>query len=224
MNEGHEKRGETVTGDTSVILSFHTLFEDITLNKRGHVERTQSVWRPLHPRLRPGVRGGGHRADRPAGGAAAARAGAGTWRSGGAGVRRERSSACSDQRPPCRRRRRSCCKTRLRSRWASVCCRASRRGGCGGFSCGGGGDGATTDSGSTPRASQDASERCRQLAAETVLLLVQRAPVSVLSLLPYAVPVLHERLVRAPSSATAPPEPSEARAAAGAGATQLHRR
>ncbi len=57
---------------------------------------------------------------------------------------------------------------------------------------------------------QDSSERCRQFAVETLLLLLGRAPGAVLSLLPYAVPVLRERLVRAERGAP-PPEPSEAR-------------
>ena len=59
--------------------------------------------------------------------------------------------------------------------------------------------------------SQDGSERCRQTAAEAALSLVQRAPVAALALLPYAVPVLHERLV--PVGA-ARPDASEARLAA----------
>jgi hypothetical protein len=61
----------------------------------------------------------------------------------------------------------------------------------------------------TRRLRQDAAERCRLLAVESVLLLVQHAPAAVLSLLPYAVPVLRERLLR-PRGACCP-EPSEAR-------------
>ena len=57
---------------------------------------------------------------------------------------------------------------------------------------------------------QDGSERCRQVAAEATLALLQRAPVAALALLPYAVPVLRERLVH---DGAARPEPSEARPA-----------
>jgi hypothetical protein len=56
---------------------------------------------------------------------------------------------------------------------------------------------------------QDASERCRQLAVEAVLLLLARAPAAVLTLLPYAVPVLRERLARTRGAGFA--EPSEVR-------------
>jgi len=48
------------------------------------------------------------------------------------------------------------------------------------------------------------------VAAEAVVCLVQRAPVSALALLPYAVPLLRERLV---PDGTARPETSEARPA-----------
>lgn len=57
---------------------------------------------------------------------------------------------------------------------------------------------------------QDTSERCRQLAVETLLLLLERAPAAVLPLLPYTVPVLRERLVH--TSAGGHTEPAEVRA------------
>ena len=39
---------------------------------------------------------------------------------------------------------------------------------------------------------QDASEKCRELALTTLLLVVLRAPPSVLALLPYVLPVLRD--------------------------------
>jgi len=55
----------------------------------------------------------------------------------------------------------------------------------------------------------DASERVRDLAMSLFLALLQRAPDATLPIMPYAMPVLEERLSREPESAAAPREASE---------------